>query len=87
MRRCLFVALAAVVLALPGLTLLCGCGAPNTDSSAEAKAAIIDQLYILRPNQAFIDEATGVLEDYGFSVDLYQGDEVTVDFFRELPSH
>lgn len=86
MKPRLLLALAAI-LALPGLALLPGCGAPTTDGSGEAKAAIIDQLYILRPNQAFIDEATAVLEGYGFTVDLYQGDEVTVDFFRELPSH
>ena len=86
MKLRLFLALAAI-LALPGLALLPGCGTPGTDSSAEPKAAIVDQLYNLRPNQAFIDEATAVLEGYGFSVDLYQGDEVTVDFFRELPSH
>lgn len=87
MKPRLLLALAAVVLALPVLALLPGCGAPGTDSNAEAKAAIVDQLYNLRPNQAFIDEATAVLEGYGFNVDLYQGDEVTVDFFRELPSH
>jgi len=87
MRRYLITALAGLILALPGPALLCGCGAPGTDSSAEAKAAIVDQLCIIGPNQAFIDEATGVLEGYGFSVDLYQGDEVTVDFFRELPSY
>ena len=87
MRRYLITVLAALILALPGPALLCGCGAPGTDSSAEAKAAIVDQLCIIGPNQAFIDEATGILEGYGFSVDLYQGDEVTVDFFRELPSH
>jgi len=74
-------------LALSGLALLPGCGASSTDSSAEPKAAIIDQLYTLQPNQATIDEARAVLEGYGFTVDLHQGDEVTVDFFRKLPSH
>jgi len=87
MRRCLLVALVGLILALPGPVLLCGCGAPGTDSIAEPRAAIIDQLFTIRPNQAFVDEATSVLEGCGFSVDLYQGDEVTVDFFRELPSY
>jgi len=87
MKPRLLLALAAFVLALPGLALLPGCGASSTDGSAEPKAAIVDQLYSLRPNQAFIDEATAALEGYGFSVDIYQGDEVNIDLYRQLPSH
>jgi len=51
------------------------------------KAAIVDQLYSLQPNLAFIQQTTQELEDYGFEVDVYQGDEVTVNFYRELPSY
>ena len=87
MRRCLFVALAGLVLALPGLALLCGCGAPGTDSSAEAKAAIVDQLYTLYPNQVFVEQMTLELEAYGFRVDVWRGDAVTVDFYRKLPTY
>ncbi|MFC1981523.1 hypothetical protein ACFLVN_04700 [Chloroflexota bacterium] len=54
--------------------------------SREPKAVIIDQLYNLQPNYAFISEATKQLEDYGFEVDLYHGDEVSVDLYRKLPS-
>ncbi len=49
------------------------------------KAAIIDQLYSIQPNEDFISEVTQQLEGHGFVVDLYQGDEITVDFYRELP--
>ncbi|TET88142.1 MAG: hypothetical protein E3J34_00925, partial [Dehalococcoidia bacterium] len=42
---------------------------------------------MLKPNQAFIDKMTQVLEAYGFKVDTYQGDEVTVDFYRQLPTY
>jgi len=56
--------------------------------SGELKAAIIDQLYAFDfPNQEFIEQVTDTLESYGFKVDLYQGDEVTVDFCRNLPRH
>jgi hypothetical protein len=60
-----------------------------TDSSqpSELRAAIVDQLHSLQPNEAFINEVTKELEDYGFEVDLYQGDEVTVDFYRQLPGY
>jgi hypothetical protein len=55
--------------------------------SGELRAAIVDQLHSLQPNEAFINEVTRELEDYGFEVDLYQGDEVTVDFYRQLPAY
>lgn len=62
--------------------------AANPHDSGEPRAAIIDQLYAFdHPNQEFIDEVTDTLEGDGFEVDLYQGDEVTVDFYRDLPKH
>ena len=86
MRRCLTLALAVLVIASPGL-LFSGCGGPSTNTSSEAQAAIVDQLYSLQPHQAFIDDAVGVLNAYGFDVDIYQGDEVTVDLYRNLPAY
>jgi len=86
-KRCLLVALVVVLLASPWPALLCGCSASTSHSSVAAKAAIIDQLYSLHPNEEFIAEVTTILEDYGFEVDVYQGDEVTVDFYRQLPSY
>ncbi len=59
----------------------------NSTQSDELKAAIIDQLYNIRENQAFIDDITQELTDYGFEVDVYQGDDVTVDLYRQLPTY
>ncbi len=50
------------------------------------KAAIVDQLSVTQPNQAFIEGATSVLKRAGFHVDIYDWTSVTVDFYRELPS-
>ncbi|GAI02096.1 unnamed protein product [marine sediment metagenome] len=61
------------------------CGPTGSSYPGELKAAIIDQLYSLQPNQAFINEITRELEDYGLEVELYQGDEITVDLHRQLP--
>jgi hypothetical protein len=69
------------VLAVPA-----GCGDTEQVEGALEKAAIIDQLYLLEPNSSFIGEAAGLLESYGFAVDLWQGSEITVDFYRKLPS-
>ena len=85
MKQYLSIALALLTLALSGLTLFGGCSTPSPE--LEAKAAIIDQLYILQPNQAFVDETTELLEAYGFRVDVYQGDEITVDFYGKLPTY
>jgi hypothetical protein len=63
-----------------------GCHSTDEKGSDTNKAAIIDQLYLLEPNPSLIDNATQVLEDYGFPVDLWQGAEVTVDFYRNLPA-
>jgi len=84
MKRCPFVALVVLILLSPGL-FVSGCVAPSTNG--EAEAAIIDQLYSLQPNQAFIDETAEVLHAFGFEVDVYQGDEITVDFYRGLPAY
>jgi len=50
-------------------------------------AAIVDQLYSNYPNEDFTTNVTEDLEDFGFSVDVYQGDDVTVDLYRNLPTY
>ena len=70
------------------LLLLPSCSQDTSTSTELPKAAIVDQLYSLQPNEAFITEATQQLQDYGFEeVDIYQGGEVKVDLYRQLPSH
>jgi hypothetical protein len=82
-KRHLVIALAVFILALPGLTLYAGCPAPSPDSGA--RAAVVDQLAILQSNQAFLDQMTAELEACGFEVDVYHGEEVSVNLYRELP--
>ena len=52
-----------------------------------AKAAIVDHLSLSWPNPAFVKECTALLKRAGYSVDYYKGEEVTVDFYRDLPTH
>jgi len=75
-----------LLLALAALVAFTGCGEPVPESDGPDTAAIIDQLHILEANPAFISEATLLLESYGFEVDVWQGSEITVDFYRKLPS-
>lgn len=48
-------------------------------------AAIVDQLSLTFPNEAFAGETTATLEGAGYEVDYYPGEDVTVEFYRELP--
>jgi len=57
------------------------------DYAGNATAAIIDQLSSLQENEDFIGNVTKELEDYGFEVDLFQGGNITVDFYRQLPTY
>ena len=85
MKRYLVVLAVALVLAAAVLPL--SCQEPADDDNGQDRAAIVDQLYILEHNPTFIAETTAILESYGFTVDLWQGEEVTVEFYRELPQH
>jgi hypothetical protein len=55
--------------------------------SHHPKAALVDQLSLTFPNQSFIDNTTEILEQAGYTVDYYPGEEVTVDLYRDLPTH
>ncbi|MFQ5812739.1 MAG: hypothetical protein ACE5I2_06060 [Anaerolineae bacterium] len=50
------------------------------------KAALVDQLALTNPNPEFTDQALTYLREAGFSVDVYEGEEITVEFYRTLPT-
>jgi hypothetical protein len=61
--------------------------APTVAGPAAApRAAIVDQLSLTQPNPAFAETATDLLEQAGYAVDYYPGEEVTVEFYRYLPT-
>lgn len=49
------------------------------------KAAIVDQTGFSFPSPKFIAQAEDYMEGAGYEVDLYPPEEITVDFFRDLP--
>ena len=59
----------------------------GTSESRPKAAAIVDQLSLTQPNPSFAEAATETLEQAGYAVDYYSGEEVTVDFYRDLPTH
>jgi len=47
----------------------------------------VDQLSLMQPNSAFVETASELLEQAGYAVDYYPGENVTVNFYRNLPAH
>ena len=75
------------MLFLASSLLPASCSAPSPTVNPDLnKAAIVDQLYLREPNPELIAAATRILESYGFEVDVWQGTDITVDFYRKLPS-
>jgi hypothetical protein len=62
-------------------------GQPPPHNAGTPRALIVDQLSSMQTNDAFISEVSHELGELGFQVDLYQLDEITVDFYRQLPTH
>lgn len=57
-----------------------------TVADTNKKAVIVDQLNLTYPNQTFVREATAILEEANYKVDYVLGEEVTIDFYKSLPS-
>jgi len=51
------------------------------------KVAIVDHLNIQFPNQTFLNTIKAILNETGLEVDYYSSEQVTVDFYRNLPLH
>jgi len=50
------------------------------------KAVIIDQLYNDYPNERYRNEVTEMLSKAGYKVDIVETAEVTLEFYKQLPS-
>jgi len=54
--------------------------------SDSPKAVIIDQLHNELPSKYFQNKVTEYLTYAGYKVDLYTTDEITIDFYKQLPT-
>ena len=76
-----------VVILFSGLLIpASGCSSSTNMETGILKAAIVDQLDIRQPNPDFIAQSKKILESFGLQVDVWRGSQVTVDFYRNLPS-
>jgi hypothetical protein len=80
-------AAAAVVVAgiVAGAWLLLGWSSSSGDNGVRT-AAIVDQLSTTLPNAGFVQRATATLQQNGYKVDYYSGEQTDVDFYRRLPT-
>ena len=79
-----FILLIVTVSAYFTYTFLSQPQSQTNNPTSELKAAIVDHLSLTAPNQTFIQTATNILKQAGYTVDYYLGEEVTVEFYRNL---
>jgi len=86
------VAILIIIISISGFFVNSMLNQPSTNQTippniSEPKAAIVDHLSLTAPNQTFIQTATTTLKQAGYAVDYYSGEKVTVEFYRNLPTH
>jgi len=57
------------------------------NTKSQLKAAIVDHLSLTYPNQTFIETVATTLVNANYTVDYFSGEKVTVEFYRNLPTH
>jgi hypothetical protein len=73
---------AAFVLLIGSLSAMALVGGSGDD---EKRAGIVDQLSLTAPNPQFGEDARRILEERGYEVDYFPGEQVDVDLYRSLP--
>jgi hypothetical protein len=87
-RRLTYLAVVMVAFILVGLLVYSLLSLKNaTTIDGTPKIAVVDQLSAMWPDAAFNQTVQGILNQTGLQVDYYPSEDVTVDFYRSLPSH
>jgi len=85
------VAILIIIISVSGFLINSMLNQPSTNqttsNASQPKAAIVDHLSLSMPNQTFTETATNTLKKAGYTVDYYPGEKVTVEFYRNLPTH
>jgi hypothetical protein len=79
-----------VTLLFVAIVLSTACASPKqvtpTPEPEPRKAALVDLIALTNPNPDFTEQVLTYLEEAGFSTDVYEGEEVTIEFYRTLPT-
>ena len=76
----------AITVSVTSVILYGAAEANNLTANATPKAVIIDQLYDDIRNPYFNQKATELLEGAGYTVDIVTTKDVTIDFYKKLPT-
>lgn len=85
-RRWIWIALTLLSVVVGALLAYQGFHGTSVETAISNRAAILDGLGIDFPNKTFIDSATRILEEAGFTVDVYGSENVTLNLLKSLPS-
>jgi hypothetical protein len=85
-RKVKYLLLAVAAFALVGV-LAYSVLRPISPIDSTPKIAIVDHLASQWPDQSFNQTSQAILNQTGLKVDYYPPEEVTVDFYRDLPKH
>lgn len=77
---------ALIAVGVLGFVLLSGGDSDDIERNPALTAVIVDQLQLTAPNPAFVSETRGLLAEAGYAVDYVGGENVTVDYYRTLPT-
>lgn len=95
-RRATAIFLAFILIAMAALAIFAYTSLNQSQNSTinsgfiQSRAAIVDQASLspsMGPNQAFTETTTNILKQAGYAVDYFPGEQVTVEFYRNLPMH
>ena len=59
----------------------------NLGEQSAPRAAIIDEVALTHPSKGFVALASSMLEVAGYQVDVFSGEDVTVEFYKDLATH
>jgi hypothetical protein len=82
---------ATVLLSLLAIFLSSACSSPQqvtpvgTTEPVGRKAALVDQIALTSKDPEFTEQALAYLTEAGYTTDVYEGEQITVEFFRTLP--
>lgn len=77
----------AVIISFSLVVLYKNITANRSSKSHILRAAIIDHLSIVFPNQVFVEECSSLLRQAGFDVDYYRGDHTTVELYKNISNY
>jgi hypothetical protein len=85
-KKVTYFIVAVSAVALASFLVYYALGPKNSVIDATPKIAVVDQLSAMWPDPAFNQTIQGILNQTGLKVDYYPSEDVTVDFYRNLPS-